>query len=221
MQIKNIILDLGGVIIDISYEAAANAFKKLGIKNFDELYSQKKQDHFFDNYETGNISDEKFRNEIKKNIPHPVGDAQIDDAWNSMLFSIPTKRVAFLKELKEKYRLFLLSNTNCIHINAFTEIVNRDFGKNILPDLFEKIYFSCKINMRKPDTEIFNYVMNENHLKKEETIFIDDSIQHVEGGKRAGLTSYHLDLSKNTLENFLPEILLTVNLLVPPKAGKP
>ena len=205
--IKNIILDLGGVIFDVSYHAAAEAYVKLGIKNFDKLFSQKKQEHFFDDYEKGIISDEKFREEIRKHISKPVTDGQIDAAWNALLFTIPRERMKFVQSLKDQYSLFLLSNTNGIHLKAVKEILKKDFGKNVLENTFKKMYFSCELKMRKPDTEIFNFVLNENNLKKEETIFIDDSIQHVEGAKKAGLPAYHLDLSKKSLETLLPEIL--------------
>lgn len=206
-QIKNIILDLGGVIFDVSYEAAATAFKKLGVANFDELFSKKKQEHFFDNYEKGIISDEEFRTEIRKHISVVLTDDHIDTAWNALLFTIPPGRMKFLQNLKNNYRFFLLSNTNHIHIKAFKQILEKDLGENILESVFIKMYFSCELKMRKPDAEIFNFVLNENNLKKEETIFIDDSIQHVEGAKKAGLPAYHLDLSKNTLETFLPQII--------------
>ncbi|MEP7167944.1 MAG: HAD family phosphatase [Bacteroidota bacterium] len=207
MKIKNIILDLGGVIFDVSYEGAATAFKKLGVQNFDELSSKKKQEHFFDNYEKGIIPDEEFRNEIRKHISKVLTDDEIDAAWNALLFTIPPGRMKFLQTLKNHYRLFLLSNTNPIHIKAFNQILETDFCENILESIFEKMYFSCNLQMRKPDAEIFNFVLEENHLQKVETIFIDDSIQHVEGAIKAGLPAYHLDLSKDTLQTFLPKIL--------------
>jgi len=205
-QIKNIILDLGGVILDVSYEGPVFAFKKLGVENFNDLFSKKKQEHFFDNYEKGIISDEEFRDEIRKHIPKPVTDEQIDKAWNELIYTVPPPRMEFLVHLKKNYRLFMLSNTNKIHIKALTEILNNQFGKNVFMQLFDKIYFSCNLQMRKPDAEIFELVLNENKLKKEETIFIDDSIQHVEGAKKIGLPAYYLDLSKRTLETLLPEI---------------
>ena len=206
-MIKNIILDFGGVIIDVSYKAAANAFKKLGVKNFDILYSQKKQEHFFDDFEKGIISDEEFRLQIKKHLPSSVSDKQIDAAWNSLVLTIPQGRINFLRELKKNYRLILLSNSNRIHHRKLTKTIEKDFEKNILNELFEKIYFSCFINMRKPDVKIYNHVMKENNLKINETIFIDDSIQHVEGARKAGLTAYHLELTKTSIEKFIPEIL--------------
>lgn len=207
MAFKNIILDFGGVILDIDYHAPEREFRQLGMKNFDELYSKKKQDHFFDDYEKGNISDADFRSELKKYLPPAVTDTEIDRAWNALLFSIPPQRMHFLRELKKTHRVFLLSNTNSIHVQAFTKSLEEKFGENVFETLFDKVYMSCFIHMRKPDAEIFNLVLNENKLKKEESVFIDDSIQHVEGAKRIHLPAYHLDLSKNTLEEFLPTII--------------
>lgn len=207
MKVKNIILDFGGVIIDVDYHRAAESFRKLGAAGFENLYSKKEQAGFFDDFEKGRITDEQFRDQIRKYLPEGITDEQIDAAWNSMVDSIPQARMDFLYELKKKYRLFLLSNTNSIHARDFTAKLNDRFGKKCLEKIFEKIYLSFQIGMRKPDAEIFNKVMSENNLSYDETVFIDDSIQHVEGAARAGLTALHLDLNKTVLEKFLPEWL--------------
>ncbi len=207
MKVKNIILDFGGVIIDVDYHRAAESFRKLGASGFENLYSKKEQAVFFDDFEKGRITDEQFRDEIRKYLPEGITDEQIDEAWNSMVDSIPQARMDFIHELKRKYHLFLLSNTNSIHARDFTVKLNNQFGAGCLETIFEKIYLSFQIGMRKPDAEIFNKVMSENKLSYAETVFIDDSIQHVEGASRAGLNALHLDLHKTVLEKFLPEWL--------------
>jgi putative hydrolase of the HAD superfamily len=193
MHVKNIIFDLGGVIIDIDYNLAATAFKKLGIVDFDSFYSKAKQSSLFDEFEKGLISNAEFRTALRQYLPPAISDQQIDDAWNAMLIGIPSHRVDFLKEVAKHYRIFLLSNTNRIHIEAFTQYNDEKFGKGYFESIFEYCYFSSDIAMRKPDAEIFEFVLSENGLRKEETIFIDDSIQHIQGALNTGL---HAELLK-------------------------
>ena len=107
-----------------------------------------------------------------------------------------------LRRLKKSYRLFLLSNTNAIHEKAFTEIMLRDFGQNVLLENFEKVYFSHHIHMRKPDLEIFELVMNQNNLQPEESLFVDDSAQHIEGAKNAGLQTLFAEKGKMIADLF-------------------
>ncbi|MCC6385437.1 MAG: HAD family phosphatase [Bacteroidia bacterium] len=207
MAVRNIILDFGGVIIDVDYLQAAESFRKLGISDFEVLYSRKSQASFFDDFETGKLSNRQFREHVRTLLTGKVTDRQIDAAWNSMVFSIPRKRLDYLLDLKEQYKLFLLSNTNRIHIKDFTEKLERKFGKHLLNRIFEKLYFSCSIGIRKPDPLIFQMVISENRLKPGETIFVDDSIQHIRGAREAGIKSYHLDVTKYKLEDWLPDIL--------------
>ncbi len=197
MKTKNIIFDLGVVILGVDYNLTANAFKALGIPHFDEIYSKIKQQDVFDRFETGHMPEAEFREFIRKNIPHPVTDSQIDDAWNAMLLSVPDSTFELLEDIGRKKRIFLLSNTNQIHITAFTKIIDRQYGFSKFENLFEKTYYSCNINMRKPHLDIFDFVVKENHLPPDETLFIDDSPQHVEGARKYGLTAFHLHTDTN------------------------
>ena len=122
MLIKNIIIDLGGVIINLDHQRLANAFKSLGIENFDELYAHNTQAKTFDDFERGAITADQFRNVFRKYISRPVSDQQIDTAWNQILLDVPKERMDLLKSLSKQYRLFLLSNTNVIHVLVFTNI---------------------------------------------------------------------------------------------------
>lgn len=187
-----IIFDLGGVIINIDYHRTKMAFETLGVKNFDKLFSKASQSNLFDQLEKGAISDEDFFSQIRTISGLNISDEEIRQAWNAILLDFPIERIEKLQKLKNRYRLFLLSNTNRIHIKAFTELLFQQFGKNPLSDIFERIYFSSDIGMRKPDAEIFNRVIEENQLNKPKTIFIDDSPQHIEGAARCGIPSYHL-----------------------------
>lgn len=201
-SIKNILFDFGGVILNIDYKLTERAFAKLGLKDFDRIYSQATQEKLFDVFEKGLISPAEFRQEIKKFINEDVSDSGIDEAWNSMLLDLPEERVKRLSKLKTNYRLFLLSNTNEIHFSSFSSYMQSKFNRDIFSELFDKSYFSYKVKMRKPDMEIFELVLRENNLRKEETLFIDDSIQHIEGAKKSGLNAILLESGQTILDLF-------------------
>jgi FMN phosphatase YigB (HAD superfamily) len=185
--IKNIIFDFGGVLIDIDYHRCVRSFEELGFRDFGAWYSQQVQHHLFDDFETGAIGPEEFRSRIRTTSGLTLSDTAIDDAWNSILTGMPEKNVRLLERLRPHYRLFLLSNTNAIHEKAFTDLIVSTYGKYLLPSLFDRIYLSHHMHMRKPHEEIFRFVLEENGLLAAETLFIDDSLQHVEGAARAGL----------------------------------
>ncbi len=191
-----IMLDLGGVLIDVDYHAAARAFAQLGFQDFDALYSKAKQDHLFDGFETGAISPAQFRDKIRALYGHPLTDEQIDSCWNSMLGNLPQERLTLVERLRERYQVPLLSNTNAIHVPAFEAMVAKENGITDFKALFDGAYYSCELGMRKPDAEIFHYVLKQQGAKADRTLFIDDSIQHVEGARKAGLHAEHLDLAK-------------------------
>ena len=200
--VKNIIFDLGGVILNIDYHQTASAFKNIGVSNFDEIYSQGKQGQVFDKLETGEITSEEFRYYINE-IDPSLQFSAIDKAWNAMLLDLPVERIDLLQELKKKYRLFLLSNTNEIHIKAFREIIGSSYGEYIFDNIFENQYYSSEIGMRKPNADCFQYVLEKNGLEPSETLFIDDSIQHVEGARKLKLRGYHLTPDEDITTLFL------------------
>ena len=195
-NICNIIFDLGGVLYNISYQATLDAFKNFGIKGFDRLFSQASQNHLFDRFDRGEISQEDFRDEIRQLSGLQLSDKQIDDAWNAMLLDFPAHRIDLLEGLGSHYRLFLLSNTNAINYPVFQQHLKENLGLDDIDHLFEKTYLSYRIGFRKPEREAYELILKENELEGAETLFIDDSLQHVEGAREAGLKAVWLDLSK-------------------------
>jgi putative hydrolase of the HAD superfamily len=191
-NIKNIIFDLGGVLLNINYQLTKQAFIKIGLSDFNNVYSKAKQTSFFDRFETGKISAENFRQELKKKLPKHITNKEIDNAWNAMLLDLPIERVDLLLKLKNNYRTFLLSNTNEIHVSAFEQICSKHYGNNLFERLFEKHYYSNKIGLRKPNANCFQHVIEENRLIPAETLFIDDSEQHIKGAIQCGLKAIHL-----------------------------
>ena len=160
---------------------------------FKEQYSKMSQSDLFDNIETGKISPEEFRNLIREVAQKELTDTQIDTAWNALILHIPEHRITILERLKKQFRTFLLSNTNKIHYDDYTAVIQRENGISGLDHLFEKTYLSHEMGLRKPDPEIFKVVLRENNLTAEETLFIDDSPQHIESAKSIGINAYHLD----------------------------
>jgi putative hydrolase of the HAD superfamily len=200
---KNIIFDLGGVILNIDYNLSVEAFKKLGLNNFSEHFSQAQQKQLFDLYEKGQISSDEFRVALKKELGASVSHAQIDDAWNALLQDLPVERLHLLQRLKNTHRTFLLSNTNEIHILEFEKYLQSTFGLPNLASHFEKLYLSYKVGMRKPDAEIFELVLQENQLHPKETLFIDDSIQHIESAQSIGIQTYWLQKPETIVDLFM------------------
>ncbi len=188
-KVKNIIFDLGGVLIDIDYHATTRAFEALGVSDFELRYSQLNQTSLFDDFEKGTISSQHFINKLMNVVPKGVTPNQIVSAWNAMLGKIPSEKMELLTAVNSKYRIFMLSNTNALHLPTVMKAW-KDVTKFNMHDIFEKVYLSFEIGMRKPDMEIFNWVCEQNKLQPENTLFIDDSPQHINGAEKAGLKTH-------------------------------
>lgn len=196
-NVKAIIFDFGGIFINLNYGATIDAFKKLGIENFDELYSQAQQSNLFDNYETGKISSQRFLNGLLNFLPANTTPNQIVDAWNAMLLDIESDKVSLLAELRKSYQVYLLSNTNDLHIDVAFRRWQNTIGQPI-HESFDKIYLSHEVGLRKPNKEIFELVCSENSLDPTQTLFIDDTEQHINGARLIGLQT-HLHITNASL----------------------
>ena len=191
--IKNIIFDLGGVIINLDNRRTEEAFTALGVKNFRDYFGHGYAASFFKDYEVGKISDLEFIQSIRQLAGlSQVPDQGIIDSWNALLLDFPAERIRLLKELRKTYRLFLFSNTNSLHLTALRQIWNDSFTDGSLDDHFEKTYYSHLMRMRKPDPESFGLILKENDLYGQETLFVDDAIVNVEGAEQAGLKGLFL-----------------------------
>lgn len=199
---KNIIFDLGGVILDISYDKTIQAFKNLGIQDFEQLYTQAAQTGFFDDFETGKMSSSEFIAALQHKIGNDITSNDIIHAWNAMLLNWDIHRLNLLVELRKQHRVFLLSNTNSIHQSAFMLSLKQQTGLATLMNHFDKIYMSHEIGLRKPNVDVFEFVLNDQLLDAKETLFLDDSIQHIEGAKKAGITAYHITKPAEILQLF-------------------
>lgn len=191
-EIKNIIFDLGGVIIPLDQGATIEAFNQLSYMPFEELYNSKSNTELFNDLDKGHITPEFFFSELRKYLRYDGPEEALLAAWNAMLLDVPDKRLDVLVEMKQNYTTFLLSNTCEPHITAFEQDLYIKHGVRNFNDYFDKVYYSCRINMRKPDPEIFEFVLRENDLVAAETVFIDDSVQHVKAAGQVGINSYLL-----------------------------
>ena len=199
---KNIIFDLGGVLLNLDFNRTEKAFAELGLNDLESIYSKSKQEQLFDVFEKGEMSAAQFRNEMRKYLHENTNDEQIDQAWNAMLLDLPIERLELLHKLKNDHSLFLLSNTNEIHFNSFTSYFAKAHGRKDLSHIFINEYFSHKVGMRKPDAEIFKYVLKENGLDPAQTLFIDDSVQHIEGARKIGVNARWLEKGESILDLF-------------------
>lgn len=202
-KIRNIIFDYGNVIFRIDFDRAQHSFTELGIKNVERFFSHTGHDQVFNQFERGEISSTEFRNGIRKITGKPgLTDSQIDNAWNTLLIGVPDPNHEILLKAKKKYRTFLLSNNNEIHYNWIMEYLKNEHHVSSNAVFFEKDYYSHLMKMRKPDPEIFEFVMAENNLDPAETLFIDDSPQHLKTAALLGLHT-HLLSPEETLESYM------------------
>ena len=187
---KAIIFDLGAVILNINYQNTIDEFTKLGVKNAATFYSKKVQTDLFNQIETGMISCNEFLKALQKETNN-ANIKQVEQAWNALLLDLPEERLQLIKKLKNNHIIYLLSNTNAIHINA----IKKQLGNKkwlAFCELFDKMYLSHELGLRKPDVKIFEYILKEQKLKAEEVFFIDDSPQHIASAKILGIHCHHL-----------------------------
>jgi len=198
-NIKNIIFDLGGVLLNIDTSKTNTAFEALGISDFKNNYSLHKMDKVFEHLETGKISEEAFYNSIKTLSKTPISSNQVRDAWNALLLDFRTESLEFLNKVAPKYKLYLLSNTNSIHYTSFSQKSGNGSGNKFFNDYFTKAYYSHIIGLRKPDKEIYSFVLEDAGINAAETLFIDDLPGNIEGAKLVGLQT-HLLLPHERIE---------------------
>ncbi len=208
MNIKNIIFDYGNVIFDIDHQLTIKAFTDLGASYFSDKFSHAGQDTLFNDFEKGIISASEFRNNINLILSSNHSDQVLDHAWNALLIGIPDGNLDLLKDLKTKYRTFLLSNNNIIHYTSIIEYLKNTFQIDSMDSYFEKTYYSHQMKMRKPDADIFERVLNENQLNPAETLFIDDSLQHIETAKKQGIQTHLLPIGYGLQKYFSENGLL-------------
>jgi FMN phosphatase YigB (HAD superfamily) len=188
-MINAIIFDFGDVFINLDKQATVDGLRNLGLTEWNDDLNQLNIQ-----FETGQITRNNFIEGIQKHIPN-ASTGEILKAWNAILLDFPLYRLEFLQMLSKKYRLFLLSNTDAIHIETFEQNNGASFYGDFYK-CFEKVYFSFEIEMRKPNPEIYNYVLNEHDLQAKRTLFIDDKKENTDAALSLGFHVWNLQVGK-------------------------
>jgi len=198
-KIKNLLFDMGAVLINIDYNKTIQAFQEIGINDFGTQFSQTTASPIFESLETGKITEAAFYQQIQSQCSNIVDSTAIKNAWNAILEDFRKESMDFLFTLKKEYRLFLLSNTNAIHLDEVNLILQKQLGVNQVDDYFEKAYYSHKVGMRKPNADIFEFVLEDANINAAETLFIDDTQMNIDTATRLGFKT-HLLLSEERIE---------------------
>jgi glucose-1-phosphatase len=199
-ELKNIIFDLGAVLINIDYKKTERAFIALGFENFEAMYSQFTADAIFEKLETGKITNEDFYNKLISLNNKNITPTQVKNAWNEIILDWRLESLHFLETLTPKYKLFLLSNTNAIHHEFFHKSLLEEANRVEIDSLFTKAYYSHEIHLRKPNADIFEFVAKDSNINIAETLFIDDSSNNIDAAKLLGFKT-HLLLEGERIEN--------------------
>ncbi|WP_223648904.1 HAD family hydrolase [Hymenobacter psoromatis] len=207
-MLPNLLFDFGGVLIDIDYDRTPEAFRRLSRAGRAAEYAQASQAELFDQFETGHLSPAGFRAGLRAAYDLDATDAQIDAAWHALLLDVPAERLALLGELRRTgYATALLSNTNALHIAEINRRLALKYGfKNGIADCLDRVFYSQEVGLRKPGEEIFRHALREMNWQPAETLFIEDSPQHIATARRLGLRVLHL-APPLTLTTALPEAL--------------
>jgi glucose-1-phosphatase len=191
-NIKNIIFDLGKVLLNLDFDASIRAFRQLGARSEVLDHKNTYSDPVFYELEVGTATPDEFRNQVRRILQNPeITDRQIDDAWCSMILDIPEKRVKVVQNLRKNYNVYLFSNTNKIHTDKLFEWFKNEYGF-AFSSLFVKDYYSYEIHGRKPDVNAYKKVIRLSEIIPEETLFVDDLERNIESAQKAGLKTFWL-----------------------------
>jgi HAD superfamily hydrolase (TIGR01509 family) len=201
-NIDSIIFDIGNVLIDIDYEVMIHEFDQIASIDFHQVVTYSRQDRLFDQYEKGQVSSAEFRDTLRRYLKPGVTDEQINTAWNSILIHYPPAKFELLKKLRERYRIFALSNINELHATAIDLAVQDQFGVADMRSYFDHTYYSHEMGHRKPEKEIYQIVLDREALKPSQTLFIDDKAENIVAAASLGMRVHHLTDRNKLLDLF-------------------
>ena len=207
-NVSAILFDLGGVLYHINDKVMIDEFNKLGNQDFSEIYNLSTQKPIIDKYEMGFVSSEEFFSSLKIYFSESVREQELVTAWNSMLLGMPEENFKLLLELKKNYPIYLLSNTNHEHIKFINHEMDNIFNVSNLKNLFDDVIYSYEVNMRKPDTDIYDYTLSKIPYQKENILYIEDNLANYNKGKELGINSVFM-LRNSNLNTFINSLNLT------------
>jgi putative hydrolase of the HAD superfamily len=202
-KIKNIILDLGNVIINIDFELTYKALASLTQRDIFEVKKELDDTNLWNRYEEGLISDELFLKTLYDALELTCTQKELEKAWCGLLLDIPQRRIDLIDELRKKYRVFILSNTSDIHIQVINGMIKNQFGRPDLESLVEKAYYSYQMKMRKPGKEIYQTMLSDAKILASETLFLDDNEDNIEGAKKCGIQTVLVDPNNSCMTEYL------------------
>lgn len=200
--IQNLIFDMGNVIIDIDISLTLKALKNGLSENEFLLADEFMRSDLHEAFESGNINEKEFRNGIRMAFDKDWEDEWIDRVWNTLLLTIPKERINLLKVLRKDYNLYLLSNTNSIHFKVVEEMFEKDHPEDTFLGLFDRVFLSHEMGLRKPDSKIYEKVVEEIGAQPQTCIFFDDLQENLNAAKEVGLQTYLIDHPKALVEYF-------------------
>jgi glucose-1-phosphatase len=205
-EIRNIIFDLGGVLLNINPLLSLIELEKMSCIGKEELISRFASEHIFEKFDTGSLTPAQFRSELCRIINKNVSDTEIDRAWNILLQDFPSSRVELVQQLRKNYRVFLLSNTNSIHFEHYTAEFYEKNGFS-MEELFDRLFLSHEIGIHKPDAGIYTYVLENAQIEAAETVFIDDSLANIKAAEELGISGIHIHNGVDVVDFFENGIL--------------
>lgn len=188
--IKNIVFDFGRVLLNIDPRLTQMGLAQLDYKP-DDATKGAKDDEIVVNLETGKISPQEFIDAVLDVVEEGTKPEDIINVWNAMLLDFPERHVETLRKLRQSYNIYLLSNSNQIHYDSYINTFRNKYGFDLV-DLFDKMWFSFQLGVIKPDPRIFEFILHDAQLKAEETLFVDDTMMHVEAAQKLGIRGFHL-----------------------------
>ena len=200
-KIRNIVFDLGGVLVDLDFKAAINGLQEAGFANVKEQLMAFDRGGIFQKFEVGEITADEFRTAIRENSTVTLTDEEIDALWNAMLLEIPREKLELILDLRGKYMVYLLSNTNSIHWDYVCKNAFNYRGFRV-EDYFEETFLSYEMHLAKPDKAIFEKMLHDANLLAEETLFIDDSEANCKAAEEVGIHAHHYHIGDDLTEIF-------------------
>lgn len=193
MELKNIIFDLGGVLLNIDFRRTFDAFEIIGFRGAERRFHEPDMQALLQETETGEVCPAGLRAKFRELTGFRCTQERFDKAWNALLLDFPPERIRLVQELSKRYRLFLLSNTNQIHCQHYNSKLKREFGIPSLDHLFEKAWYSHEMGYRKPDPRIYEKVLKKSRLNPTQTAFVDDSEANVRAAESLGMVGVHVN----------------------------
>lgn len=189
MHFKNVIFDFGNVLFDLDLPQIFKRFEQLMGHRYESVMHTLRANRVFERYETGDLDTEHFLAQIVSHMDVGLSPEQVKEAWNAIFLQMPAHRFELLLALRQRYKVFLLSNINDLHLNWIEAYMTREHGiYDFETRYFDKVYYSHLIRLRKPERDIYEYVLRDANLNAQESIFFDDLPENVAAAAATGIT---------------------------------